>query len=216
MKKVFILLIILLALTGCVQKKELNDNDIDSIFNNLLNIDTSLVNNNSKGYKYYLPNGVTMIYSNNYNETFYCNYNYYYMYIDVVSYYYKVNTDYTINSSIYYSKKLNYNNKEGYIEIDKVDDVYNIKMYYNYAKIETKVSENNIKQTLINISYILNSLQFNDKVIGYKIDSDDDTLKEETFDFYTPRSEGNFIDYISQYDDYKEETKEDNNLGKEE
>ena len=129
---------------------------------------------------------------------------------------YKVNTDYTINSSIYYSKKLNYNNKEGYIEIDKVDDVYNIKMYYNYAKIETKVSENNIKQTLINISYILNSLQFNDKVIGYKIDSDDDTLKEETFDFYTPRSEGNFIDYISQYDDYKEETKEDNNLGKEE
>ena len=216
MKKVLILILFLLALTGCMQKKELNNNDIDNIFNNLLAVDTSLVNNNSVGYKYYLPTGVTIVNNNNYNEKLYYNNNYYYMYIDIAGYYYKEDIKYNINSSLYYSRALNYNNKDGYIEIDKKDDIYNITMYYNYAKIETKVNENDIKQTLINISYILNSIQYNDKIIEYKIGSESDSLSEKIFDFYTPRSEGNFIDYISQYDEYKVETIEDNNLGKEE
>ena len=43
---------------------------------------------------------------------------------------------------------------------------------------------------------------------------DDITLKEETFDFYTPRKEGNFIDYINKYDEYEEKTDE-NNIGNE-
>ena len=38
--------------------------------------------------------------------------------------------------------------------------------------------------------------------------------KEEKFDFYTPKKEGNFIDYINKYDDYKVKSDE-NNIGNE-
>ena len=213
MKKILILIICLFVLTGCNKEKVLL-NDFDSILDTFLKNNTSLVNNYSKGYKYYLPSGVRVIDSNNYNEKLYYNGNYYYLFVDVVSYYYDMNLDYSFDSNKYYSKELNYNGKEGYVEITQEEDLYKVEFYYNYAKIEAYVDYDILGQTLINICYILNSVKFNDSVTKATIGDSDDKLTEETFDFYTPRKEGNFIDYINKYDEYKEVTDE-NNIGNE-
>lgn len=212
MKKILIFMICLFVLTGCTNSVDIKN--YDSIFNTFLEQPTSLVNNYSNGYKYYLPNGVRVISSNDYNEKLYYNGYYYYLFIDVVSYYYKTEIDYKVNSSLYYSKELYYNNNRGYVEIEENDGLYNVKVYYNYASIETIVDSNNLGQTLVNICYILNSIKFNNAITNYVVGDNDTILTEETFDFYTPRKEGNFIDYINKYDEYKE-VNDENNIGNE-
>ena len=212
MKKILILILCLFVLTGC--NNSININDYDLIFDTFLNQSTTLVNNYSQGYKYYLPNGVRVIDSGNYNEKLYYNGYDYYLFVDMVSYYYKVDIDYSVKSDIYYSKYLNYNDKSGYVEIEEVDNLYKIKVYYNYAYIESYVSYEDIGQNLINICYILNSIKFNNAVTELKIGNNETNLTEEKFDFYKPRKEGNFIDYINKYDEYKE-ISDENNIGNE-
>jgi len=213
MKKVLILLLFMFFLSGC-NKDKIDINNYDLILDTFLQKETSLVNNYSKGYKYYLPNGVRVISSDNYNEKLYYDGNYYYLFVDVVSYYYKTNLDYKIDSSLFYSKILEYNDRKGYVEISKEDDFYKIEAYYNYAKVETYVDYDSLGQTLINICYILNSVSFNDAVTKSIVGDIDTKLIEETFDFYTPRKEGNFIDHINKYDEY-EEVSDENNIGNE-
>lgn len=213
MKKILILILCLFVLTGCNSDK-VDINDFDLVIDTFLKEKTSLVNNYSKGYKYYLPMGVRVVESNNYNEKLYYDGSYYYLFVDVISYYYKTDIDYETNSSLFYSKLLDYNGKKGYIEITKEEDLYKIEMYYNYAKVETYVHYDILGQTLINICYILNSVNFNESVVKTVIGDTDIKLGEELFDFYTPRKEGNFIDYINKYDEYKE-VSDENNIGNE-
>ena len=149
-----------------------------------------------------------------YNEVLDYNGYKYYLYVDVVGYYYKKEVDFVKNDNIYYSKYLDYNNKKGYINIEKVNDLYKVEMYYNYAKIEAYVDYDNLSKTIINMCYITNSLVFNNSVTNLELNNSDDKLKEEKFDFYTPKKEGNFIDYINKYDDYKVKSDE-NNIGNE-
>ena len=217
MRKILILFLFLFILTGC-SKSDINKHNYDEIFDTFLSKKTSLVNNYSVGYKYYLPNGVRVTKSNENNDVLYYNGNNYYLYVDVVSYYYKTKIDYTPNNSLFYSKKLDYNDITGYVEISKVDELYKVVVYYNYSKIETYVEKDDIGQTLINICYILNSIKYNDPVIEMSIGSEDTKLNEETYDFYTPRKkEGNFIDYINKYDEYVEdEVVDENNIGNKE
>jgi len=212
MKKILILILCLFVLTGCSSSIDINN--YDSIFDTFLNETTTLVNNYSNGYKYYLPNGVRVIKSDNYNEKLYYNGYYYYLFVDVVSYYYKTDVDYNINLDAYYSKYLDYNGIKGYIEIEEIKDLYKVKLYYNYSYVETYVDYDNLGQTLINICYIVNSIKFNDAVTEIKVGNEQTNLSEEIFDFYTPRKEGNFIDYINQYDEYKE-VSDENNIGNE-
>ena len=215
MKKILLLLLTLFLVTGCESANNtVNKIDVDKIFNTFLSKDTKLVNTSSNGYKYYLPSGVRLIESNNYNDKLFYNGYYYYLFIDTVSYYYNTSPEYNINSSLFYSNILSYNGKTGYAEIEENDGLYRIKIYYNYASIETYVDYGNIKQTITNMCYILNSIKFNDVIIKLTVGDDDTLLTEETFDFYTPRKEGNFIDYINKYDQYEE--KKENGLGNEE
>lgn len=212
MKKILILILCLFVLTGC--ESSIDVNDYDQILDTFLSKNTSLVNNYSNGYKYYLPNGVRVIESDNYNEKLYSNGYKYYLFIDLVSYYYKTNIDYIPNNNIYYSKDFEYKEKKGYIEITEEKELYKIYVYYNYASIETHVDKKDIGQTLINICYILNSIKFNDAVTNYKIGAEETIMNEEIFDFYTPKKEGNFIEYINKYDEYKE-VSDENNIGNE-
>lgn len=212
MKKVMVLLISILLLTGCYN--DIVSDDTNTILNTFLGKNTKLVNTYSEGYKYYLPNEIKVDAKNDYNEVLDYNGYKYYLYVDVVGYYYKKEVDFVSNDSIYYSKYLNYNNKEGYINIEKVNDLYKIEMYYNYAKIEAYVDYDNLSKTIINMCYITNSLVFNNSVTNLELNNSDDKLKEEKFDFYTPKKEGNFIDYINKYDDYKV-TSDENNIGNE-
>lgn len=212
MKRFLTLILCLFVLTGC--NNAINVNNLDSIFDVFLEDTTRLVNNYSVGYKYYIPSGVRVISSDNYNEKLYYDGYYYYLYVDASSYYYKSDLEYTVDSNLYYSKKLDYNGISGYVEINKQDDLYRVEVYYNYAKIETIVDYDSLGQNMINICYILNSINFNDSVIEMELGTESDLLNEEVYDFYTPRKEGNFIDYINKYDEYID-IDDENNIGNE-
>ena len=66
MKKILVLLVTLVLLTGCVS---IQNADIDTIINETISTKyNNLYNHVGKGYKYYAPRGVTRTYSNDYNE----------------------------------------------------------------------------------------------------------------------------------------------------
>ena len=169
----------------------------------------------SNGYKYYIPTGVKLLKSSNYNEELCYNGNTYYLHVDVINYYYKTRIEYEEDESLYFSKKLSYNNKEGYVEITKKDEQYLVSIYYNYAKIETYTNEKDLKNTIINLCYLLNSIKYNDSIIAFTVGEGNMEFKEEDFIFFTPKEDKNFIDYINEYDEYVEEEIE-SNIGKQE
>ena len=215
MKRVLLLLVSIILLFGCTKNVDFKEKDIDNLFNTYLSEDTSLVNQVSNGYKYYIPTGVKLLKSSNYNEELCYNGNTYYLHVDVINYYYKTRIEYEEDESLYFSKKLSYNNKEGYVEITKKDEQYLVSIYYNYAKIETYTNEKDLKNTIINLCYLLNSIKYNDSIIAFTVGEDNMEFKEEDFIFFTPKEDKNFIDYINEYDEYVEEEIE-SNIGKQE
>jgi len=216
MKKFLLILVILISLSGCMSVSTFKQSDIDLLLNKLLKTKTSLVNTSSSGYKYYLPLGVELLDSNNYNDKLYSNGDYYYLYVDLVSYYYDVIENFEENPFLYYSKAINYNNKKGYLNItDNNDGTYKVEFVYNYSKIEAYIKQDNLKNAIINMSYILNSVKFNDSTSSVEVGDINEKFSEDSFDFLKPRKEGNFIDYKKQYGEYEEKTT-DSNIGKEE
>jgi hypothetical protein len=174
--------------------------------------DSKLVNTIAVGYKYYLPVGVSIADSSSYNEKLFYNGNYYYLYIDVVSYYHKTVEEYKINKNAYYSRVLEHNGKKGYIEITKSNDEYFIKAYYNYAKIEAYVNEQNLKNSIVNIEYIITSVKINNSITKLVVGSDKLKLGEEKFTLFKPkRKEGTFLDYVEEYDKYNDDIIMDDN-----
>lgn len=103
MKKIFIVIILLFA-TGCTAVR-IDTDSIDNITNVVLSKNNKLYNRVGKGYKYYKPRGVSYIDTRELNDILYSNGNYYYLYIDAVSYYYKTEIKYKEKEDVYYSKK---------------------------------------------------------------------------------------------------------------
>jgi hypothetical protein len=189
MKKIFVLLLTsLIFLSGCSIKKVDNEN-IDEMVSTILNKKLNLYNQHSSGYKYYIPRGMSLIDSTSYNEKMFSNGYTYYLYVDVVSYHFKKDFTYKINDKAYFSKKLKFNNKSGYIEINKEKDLYFIQMMLNYSKIEVYVPKDYINDAIINASYILSSIKFNDTTIKALFDDTAINFKEEKFELFKPREE---------------------------
>ena len=157
MKKLIVFL--LLLVTGCSVVR-IDTNSIDNIISVVLSKNNTLYNQVGQGYKYYIPRGVSYIESNELNDTLYFNGNYYYLYIDVVSYYYQKAIDYKENKEVYYSKVINNKNGKGYLEINKKDNLYYVEFFYNYSKIEAIVNKENLNDTILNASYILSNQVF--------------------------------------------------------
>jgi hypothetical protein len=132
---------------------------------------------------------MSLIDSTSYNEKMFSNGYTYYLYVDVVSYHFKKNITYEINDKAYLSKKIKFNNKTGYIEINKEDNLYFIQMMFNYSKIEVYVPKDNINDAIINASYILSSIKFNDVTIKTLFDDTVTNFKEEKFELFKPREE---------------------------
>lgn len=202
MKRIVLILLVLFLFTACsVNKIEINKT---SAIENILKSDTNLTNTVSPGYKYYIPNEVILVGRNEYNETLYSRGDYYYLYVDVVSYYNKVKLEYEINKDAYYSSNIKYKDKEGYIEITKSKDKYFVEFMYNYAKLEAYVNEKNINNTVLNASYILSSLKFNEILAESKFGSFKDLNKEENLNVFIPkREEGTFLDIEEPLQDKK-------------
>ena len=159
-----------------------------------------------KGYKYYIPRGVSYIDTDEFNDKLYSNGNYYYLYIDAISYYYQKKVDYVENPDVYYSRKISINDKEGYLTITEIDGQYLVDFVYNYARIQAKVVKSEINDVVLNASYILSTIKFNSNVIKLMLNEDYFLLKEEKYDEFTPKVETN--NYIRYEDDPKEEESE--------
>ena len=198
MKRVVLLLCLVVLLTGCDIKPIDNDN-IDSIIDSVLTKEIELSNSYFDGYKYYLPRGLRLAGKKDYNAKLVSGKNTYYLFVDVIAYYNKVEKDFEPSNG-YYSKELNYNGKRGYIEITEVDGLYFIEIMYNYAKIETLVEERYLNSAIVNSCYILSSVQFNDKVIETLVGENALDYKETIFDIFGPhRDADEFLQYEEDY-----------------
>ena len=185
MKKIAIIIsIIVLSLTtGCTAVR-IDTQNIDTIVSVVLSKNNTLYNRIGKGYKYYIPRGVTYIDTNDLNDKLYSNGNYYYLYIDAVSYFYKNKVGYVENKEAYYSRKIE-GSKEGYLEINEYGDKYLINFVYNYAKIEAVVEEKDINEVVLNASYILSTVKFNDNIIELMLNEEYFTNKEEKYEEFS-------------------------------
>ena len=189
MKKI-LLLSLLLLLCGCSIVR-IDTSSIDNIVEVILSKDNNLYNQIGKGYKYYVPRGVSYMDTNDYNDVLYSNGDYYYLYIDVISYYYDVVKDYQENEEAYYSKKIDINDKIGYLEInEQKNGRYFIEFMYNYSKMEVETDFENINDVVLNMTYILSTVKFNDNIIKIILD-DDFLVSEEKYDIFTSKKESN-------------------------
>lgn len=206
-KKLLILTLSILALTGCTN---LSNASLDEITNTMLSSKTNLANTVFDGYKYYVPRGLRLVMKNDYNASFLDEYNNtYYLYIDIISYYNKEKLDYNTNKNAYFSKELNYNNKEGYLEITKVKDsnYYFIEYMYNYGKIEAFVKEKELNSAIINMSSVLSSLKFNRTVLETIVGNKVLNYKEDTYDVMKPKgstaTKDTYLEYEEKYGIYE-------------
>lgn len=189
MKKL-ILIVCLLFISGCSVVR-IDTTSIDNIVSVVLSKDNTLYNQIGKGYKYYVPRGVSYMDTNEHNDVLYSDGQYYYLYIDIISYYHNVIRSYEVNSNAYYSKAININDKIGYLEINKQDNGrYFIEFMYNYAKIEALCDEEDINDIVLNSSYILSTVKFNNNIIRTMLD-DDFLVSEEKYDIFESKQDTN-------------------------
>lgn len=198
MKKIVLLILVGLTLTGCTAVR-INTKDIDNTINVILSKNNTLYNRVGKGYKYYVPRGVSYIDTVEFNDKLYSGGNYYYLYIDAISYFYQKDMNYEINNNAYYSREFNINDKVGYLKIEEKDDKYLINFYYNYARIQALVQEEDIENVVLNATYILSTVKFNPEVIKLMLDDEFFTNKEEKYDIFESESENNnFLEYADE------------------
>ena len=209
-RKVILLLLLLILVTGCSVKQLANDS-INTNLDTILSKKSKYTNKNAVGYQYYIPNGVITLEVNEFNQTLYSNGNKYYLYADVVSYYHKKKKQYKVNESAYLSRTLEYRKKDGYLEINEDSGKYYIEMMFNYAKMEAYVKKSEINDTVINMSYILSSIKYNDDIIETLLGKSKYKLSEdETYNIFNTKKEvksSKFLDYVNEYDNYDGEVK---------
>lgn len=201
MKKVLCLLATVLLLCGC---SKINDKNYDELINSVVASNYKMENTYRTGYKYYTPTNMDILNTLDYNETLADDNYKYYFYVDVVSYYNRVIEKFKEDDKAVYSKSINYEDKYGYIEINKwKNGKYLLEIMYNYAKIEVIVDEDGLNEAMLSIIYILKSIEYNNSVIENLMGDDVLNFNEEEFNiFNTKGSENN---YITVDDDYEEE-----------
>ena len=189
MKKIILIFSLVLLLTGCSIVR-VDSSSIDNILSVVLTKDNKLYNQVGQGYKYYLPGGVTYIESDDLNDILYCNGTYYYLYINTIGYHYKTNNNYKENSKAYYSKLLSKDDGfkySGYIEIIEKDGLYYIEFVYNYAKIEAMVEKEDLNDAVLNISYILSTIKYNNDIVDLMLKDDYFTNKTGKYNNYNAK-----------------------------
>jgi len=187
-KRIVLLSIMLLLVSGCSVQR-LSNTDISKNIDIILSDDTNLANVNFDGYEYYVPNGMRLKNKDEYNAVLQDRYsNRYYLYVDAISYYHDVENTYKVDDNAYFSEKLDYNKKTGYIEINEIDNQYFIEFVFNYSKIEAYVSREHLVSAVNNICYILQSVDFHDKVLESLIGDNVLSYKEENFNIFESQS----------------------------
>ena len=202
MKKVLCMLATVLLLCGC---SKINDKNYDELINSVVASNYKMENTYRTGYKYYTPTNMDILNTLDYNETLADDNYKYYFYVDVVSYYNRVIENYTEDEKAVYSKKINYEDKYGYIEINKwKNGKYLLEIMYNYAKIEVIVDEENIKSAITNAMVVLSSVKYNNNILESIVGENVLATKEIEFNiFETKKNESNFLK-VSEEDVYED------------
>lgn len=217
MKKLIVLLSIsILCLTGC-SVYHFNNQSFEDNMDYLLSHKSNLYNVYYDGYKYYLPKGISFVSKDHYNALLTDqHHNMYYMYVDAISYFHKVENDYEENPSSYYSKKIQYKKKSGYLQIDKDEDnMFFIQFVFNYVKIEAYVPEGDLVDSINNMCYILRSVTFNNAILESLIGENVLNYQEEDYSlFKADSSKESYMDVAKrneneEYSKYLEDEKID-------
>ena len=206
MKKTILFLFVLLF-TGCSMVNINTDNYLKNI-NNILNRKNKYTSENAIGYQYKLPVGVTRVESNESNEVLVSRNEKYYLYADLVSYYYKTENKYNVDKKAFLSSELKTKDKYGYVEVNKDNGKYFVEMMYNYSKIESYVEEKDLRDTLNNMAYILSSIKYNDDVIENLLGDEKYNLSaNQKYNIFTVKknNSSSFIKYERDYDTYNGE-----------
>lgn len=182
-------------LTGCTVVR-IDTTDVDNIISVVLSKEGKLYNRVGRGYKYYVPRGVTYIDTSGSNDKLYSNGVYYYLYLDQIGYYYKRTSNFREDSTKYYSKKIS-GKKQGYLEITEIGNKYWIEFVYNYAKIEVIVTKKEITNAVLNSSYILSTIKYNKDIVKLSLEENFLKNKEETYEKYVQKNknEDSFLKY---------------------
>lgn len=196
MKKIILLGLMTLILTGCTIVR-IDTTSIDNIISVILSKENTLYNRVGRGYKYYVPRGVTYIDSSGTNDKLYSGGVYYYLYLDEISYYYQKSINYKEDNTKYYSKKIENGDNVGYLEITKQGNLYLIEFVYNYARIEALVPKQDINDTVLNSSYILSTIKYNSNIIKLSLEDDFLKNKEEKYDVFSQKqqNDNSFLEY---------------------
>jgi len=213
MKRLIVLLsIVTILVTGCSINK-LDNKDISNNIDMLMSQKVKLYNVFYEGYKYYLPKGIGFVNKEDYNAILKDKYNNrYYIYVDAISYYHKIKNDYKENDDSYLSKKIEYNGKDGYIQIDEKDNKYFIQFVYNYAKMEAYVNKKQLVDVVNNMCSVLRTVKYNDKVLESLIGENKLNYKEEDYTlFKADSSKESFLDVVKkeETDKYKKDLEDE-------
>ena len=191
----------------------IEEQSFDEILHSVIQENFQLENVSLEGYSYYLPKGVLLKRSSSLNSELYYNHRKMYLYVDVYSYYHKVDFTYEVNPDSYYSQAIDLYGKKGYLEITQISTNYFVEFMYNYAKIEAYVDEEDLKKTVTQMAYILNSVDFKDTILDTLIGENELDYNEENFNIFKPtREEGDFLDYEEQYDNGEDQIIDEDNI----
>ena len=201
------LLVIVFLITGC---SNINKLSYDDIVNELAQ-KNKYQNTINSAYKFNLPNYMSQAKYDNYNSVLVDeNYNYY-LYVDIVNYYSKTKSDYEICKTCFYSKKIDYEGKTGYVEINlKENNQYLIEIMYNYAKIEVMVDYDDINLAVLNAVTISRDLEYNDMTNESIASNKSQKFNDETYNIFNPKgNDNNYLDIIQNVDDTNAEENEE-------
>lgn len=199
MRKKILLVLFILMLTGCV-RIDLNEEKYDELVLNVLNSNNQFTNEVGSGYQFYVPKGVRLIENDNNNQIFISYGTKIYMYVDITSYYYKNTLNYNNYDDSFYFERFINGDKSGFIQINKINEEYFVKIVYNYAKIEVYTDKYNLNNIITLSTILLNSVDYNDTIIENLLDDNNNNGTEISYDIDKPESANSeFSQYLEEY-----------------
>ncbi len=175
-KKLILILTMLIVTTGCVNVQNAS---VEEITDEILKSKFVIYNHNNKGFKYYLPNGMTVSYKDEYNEIIKSNGYTYYLYVDLVRYFAGESLDYN-EEDAYLGSVFTNDDKKGIINVYyKEKNSYLVTVEYNYAKVEVYVKKQDINEAIANALTITTTIKYNKSIIENMIGKDLSSVEEE-------------------------------------
>ena len=197
-KKITFLMVIMLLLTGCNKIT----NNLDTVVDGVFTLDKVDVNTVSTNYELFIPSGVTQVNDREYNQKFKIKNRYIYLYVDTISYFYKNSLNYKQSDNYnYYFKNIDFNGKNGYIGINKLeDDSFFVEIVYNYSKIEFYSNQEDLPVMLANSLIIIKSIKYNDSLIKMQLDSGNNDGRELKYQLDSPKdTESTFSNFLQEF-----------------